>query len=186
MSEPARVTAILDYWLDEVGEKGWYIADPDRDAEIARRFAADHEAARTGALRHWLTEPRQVLALLLLLDQFSRNIFRGDARAFQFDRLALRAAVMAIWIGHDKKIDKPARQFFYLPLMHSERLPDQERCVRLFILDNPTTAENNLEHAIKHREVIRRFGRFPSRNAAMGRRDSDAEQAYRAAGGYMS
>ncbi|MEM7176627.1 MAG: DUF924 family protein [Pseudomonadota bacterium] len=186
MPEPVRATAILDYWLDEVGEKGWYLADPDRDAEIAHRFADDHAAACAGRLRDWLTAPRSALALLVLLDQFSRNLYRGSARAYQADPLALKIMVAAIRVGHDKQIAKPARQFFYLPLMHSERLADQERCVRLFLMDHPTEAENNLEHAIKHREVIRRFGRFPSRNAAMGRADSEAERAYRAADGYMS
>ncbi len=113
-------------------------------------------------------------------------MFRGDRRSFSTDAVALSAAKMAVGRDWDLRIDPPARQFFYLPLMHSEALADQEQCVRLVKLRLPETGRENLDHAIRHREVIRRFGRFPSRNRALGRRDTEAERRYREAGGYMS
>lgn len=134
----------------------------------------------------WVSRPRSALALLILLDQFSRNIFRGQPGAFAADPIALRATVTSLRLGHDLAIAEPERQFFYLPLMHSERLADQDRCVRLIRMRMPQHGDVNLEHAQKHREVIRRFGRFPSRNAILGRTDNRAEIAYREAGGYMS
>lgn len=178
--------AVLDYWLQEAGQQAWYTSDPGRDAEIRTRFLGLWQGAAAGRLGHWAGQPRPALALLILLDQFSRNIFRGTARAFAADPLALRAAMTALRLGHDLKIAEPERQFFYLPLMHSERLADQDRCVRLVLMRMEIHGADNLEHAQKHREVIRRFGRFPSRNAVLGRADSAAELAYREAGGYMS
>ena len=128
----------------------------------------------------------RALALLILLDQFPRNMFRGTARAYRSDEKARSIAKQAIARGHDKVTPEPERQFFYLPLMHSEGLPDQERCVRLIKLGMPRTGIRNLQSAQRHRDVIRRFGRFPSRNRPLGRRDTEAEQLYRANGGYMS
>ena len=113
-------------------------------------------------------------------------MFRGEADAFHSDPYALGLAKRAIARRFDRKTPEPQRQFFYLPLMHSEKLSDQERCVRMIMLGLPETGAENVEHACKHREVIRKFGRFPSRNAALGRSDTDAERAYRAEGGYMA
>jgi uncharacterized protein (DUF924 family) len=176
---------VLRFWLDEVGPKRWYEADPALDASIRARFEALWRAAASGRLNSWLTRPRSALALIVVLDQFPRNMFRGTAEAYRSDRRALRAANEAIRRGFDMATPEPARQFFYLPLMHDEGLSQQERCVRLIRLRLPETGAENLEHARRHREVIRRFGRFPSRNRALGRRDTEAERAYRAAGGYM-
>ncbi|MEL6478283.1 MAG: DUF924 family protein [Pseudomonadota bacterium] len=182
-----RAAAILSYWLEELGPKLWYARpDPARDAEIAARFGADLEAAAAGRCRGWLARPDYALALMILLDQFPRHIHRGRAEAFATDALALAAAGQAIAQGHDVKIAEPERQFFYLPFMHSERLADQERCVRLVLLNLTETGAQTLIHSAKHREVIRRFGRFPSRNAALGRADTERERAYRAERGYMS
>ncbi|MBY8977817.1 DUF924 domain-containing protein [Rhodobacteraceae bacterium NNCM2] len=186
MPDDPRANAILTYWHDEVGPAGWYEADPARDGEIASRFRDDWHVAMTGGHREWMRAARPALALIVLTDQFSRNIFRGSGQAYAADPMALRAANTAIRMGYDKVVANPLRQFFYLPFMHSERLSDQERCVRLFLLDPDGAAGDNLDHAVKHREVIRRFGRFPSRNAALGRKDSPHERAYREAGGYMS
>ncbi|MEM9139169.1 MAG: DUF924 family protein, partial [Pseudomonadota bacterium] len=111
---------------------------------------------------------------------------RGSGEAFASDRHALRLAKLAIGRGHDMRVKEPERQFFYIPLMHSEMLADQERALRLILMNMPKTGAINVEHGIKHRDVIRRFGRFPSRNAALGRTDTEAELAYRAEGGYMS
>jgi uncharacterized protein (DUF924 family) len=132
----------------------------------------------------WLTYPAGTLAYVILTDQFPRNMFRGEARAFATDRAGLRAAKVAIGRGWDMRIDEPARQFFYLPLMHSENLCDQERCVRLICERMPEHGPYNLLHARAHREVIRRFGRFPYRNAVLDRVSTTPERSFEAEGGY--
>ncbi|RME13802.1 MAG: DUF924 domain-containing protein [Alphaproteobacteria bacterium] len=175
---------ILRFWLDEVGPKGWYATDPALDAQIRERFLATWERAQEGAFSLWLTYPSGVLAYLILMDQFPRNMFRGEGRAFASDRAALAAAKCAIDKGWDLRIDEPARQFFYLPLMHSESQCDQDRCVRLMLTRMPEAGAANLLHAKAHREVIRRFGRFPYRNAALARADTPNERAFKNDGGY--
>ena len=179
-----RPAMVLDHWIDEVGPEGWYGEDAARDDAIRGRFAAMWEHAMEGALALWLTYPSGALAYVVLTDQMPRNMWRGEARAFASDRAALAAAKAAIDRDWDLRIDEPARQFLYLPLMHSECLPDQERCVRLMLRRMPGTGASNLLHAKAHREVIRRFGRFPHRNEALGRIDTAAEAAFLAAGGY--
>lgn len=175
---------VLDFWLDEVGEAGWYKADAARDAEIVARFGEVRAQAREGGLGLWLTYPSGALAYLIVTDQMSRNMFRDSREAFALDGAALAVAKLAIWKGWDRKIDAPARQFFYLPLMHSENIYDQGRCIRLMVERLPEGGADNLLHARAHREVIRQFGRFPYRNAVLGRNDTAGEKAYRAAGGY--
>ncbi len=182
----SEIARVLRFWLDEVGPVRWYRPDASLDVEIRGRFRDLWGRAATGACDHWVGTPEGALALLVLLDQFPRNMFRGTADAFATDRRARRAAPLAIARGHDRATAEPERQFFYLPFMHSESLPHQERCVRLIAMGMPETGGDNLAHALRHREVIRRFGRFPSRNRPLGRRDTEAERAYRAAGGYMS
>lgn len=181
MSTPDEVLA---YWLDEVGPKGWYAGGDELDREIRDRFDQAWERAFAGGLSLWLTYPGGTLAYILLTDQFPRNMYRGEARSFALDRAALAAAKMAIARGWDMKIDEPARQFFYLPLMHSENLCDQDRCVRLILTRLLEHGESNLLHARAHREVIRRFGRFPYRNVALNRKTRPAEQDYIDRGGY--
>ena len=180
MATPEQV---LDFWLDEVGPEGWYKQDDALDDTIRSRFLPVWDEAMEGRFGLWLTYPSGVLAYIILMDQFPRNMFRGDRRSFAADRIALAAAKQAIHRGWDMKIDPPARQFFYLPLMHSENLCDQDRCVRL-MKERLSDSADNLLHARVHREVIRRFGRFPYRNAALGRTDTAAEQAFAAEGGY--
>ncbi|WP_299030736.1 DUF924 family protein [uncultured Sulfitobacter sp.] len=175
---------VLDFWLDRVGPSGWYAADDAVDAEITERFMPAWQAAHDGGLSMWLTYPSGALAYLIVTDQFSRNMFRASGKAFTLDPIALAVAKRAICKGWDLKIDAPARQFFYLPLMHSENLCDQDRCIRLMVERMPNGAKDNLIHAQAHREVIRQFGRFPYRNTALGRTDTRGEQAYAAAGGY--
>lgn len=177
---------VLRFWLDEVGPARWYKRDDALDAEIRARFEALWRRAGQGGCDEWMLTPGGALALLIVLDQFPRNMFRGTADAYGTDRRALSAARLAIDRGHDRAMPEPGRLFFYMPLEHSERLADQEHCVRLIRMNMPQTGAEPLEHAKKHRAVIRRFGRFPSRNAALGRRDTEAEKAYRAEGGYMS
>lgn len=177
---------VLHFWLDEVGPEKWYATDDQIDRTIEEQFGALWAEAVAGVHDQWITMPNSALALLVLLDQFSRNLRRGSGEAFASDRHALRLAKLAIGRGHDMRVKEPERQFFYIPLMHSEMLADQERALRLIMMNMPKTGAINVEHGIKHRDVIRRFGRFPSRNAALGRTDTEAELAYRAEGGYMS
>ncbi|WP_375553219.1 DUF924 family protein [Roseovarius mucosus] len=175
---------VLRFWLDEVGPAGWYKTSEALDAEVRERFLAAWENAREGACGLWLTYPNGMLAYVILTDQFPRNMFRDDARAFATDQQALAAGKAAINRGWDMRIDEPARQFFYLPLMHSENLCDQERCVRLMCERMPEHGAENLTHARAHREVIRQFGRFPYRNAALARPSTASERAFESEGGY--
>ena len=174
---------VLAFWLDEVGPKGWYEGGEALDEACRDRFEDLWHDATEGALGLWLTYPSGLLAYVILTDQLPRNMFRGTAKSFQMDAPALAAAKTAVGKGWDLKIDPPARQFFYLPMMHSENLCDQDRCVRLFHTRMPE-AEDNLLHAKAHREVIRRFGRFPHRNEALSRETQPAEAAFLKEGGY--
>ncbi|MXQ07063.1 DUF924 family protein [Alphaproteobacteria bacterium GH1-50] len=175
---------ILAYWLDEIGPEGWYAGGEALDEEIREKFLETYERACGGALSLWLTYPSGTLAYIILTDQFPRNMFRGEAKSFASDGISMAAAKMAISRGWDMKIDEPARQFFYLPLMHSECLVDQDRAVRLIMTRMPETGADNLLHAKAHREVIRRFGRFPYRNEALGRASKEGETEFLEEGGY--
>ncbi len=181
MSEPEE---ILAFWLEEVGPKGWYRGDEALDESIRARFMPVWEQARDGALTGWLTHPAGALAYIIVTDQFPRNMFREDGRAFSTDRAALSAAKCAVKKGWDMRVEEPARQFFYLPMMHSENLADQDRCVRLMLTRMPETGESNLLHAKAHREVIRQFGRFPYRNMALARKSTGPETQFAEEGGY--
>ncbi len=180
----ANPKEILDFWLDEVGPQGWYEGGADLDREIVEKFGDAWREATDGAYSLWLTYPSGTLAYIILLDQFPRNMFRGQSKAFSTDKIALAAAKCAIDKRWDMRIDEPARQFFYMPLMHSESLIDQDRCVRLMHTRMPLTGQGNLLHAKVHREVIRRFGRFPYRNEALSRDTTPSEAAFVAEGGY--
>ncbi|MEM7471016.1 MAG: DUF924 family protein [Pseudomonadota bacterium] len=175
---------VLSFWLDEVGPDGWYQASDALDAKIRDRFLPLWERASEGALSLWMTYPSGALAYLILTDQFSRNMFRGEAKAFSMDGAALALAKIAVDRGWDLKIDEPARQFFYLPMMHSECITDQERCIRMFATRMDETGEKNLIHAQAHRDVIRKFGRFPFRNEALSRKTSQPEESFLQNGGY--
>lgn len=177
---------VLSFWLDEVGPKGWYEASDELDGLIRARFQDTWERARQGHYGLWLTYPSGSLAYVILMDQFPRNMFRGDARSFSTDKHGIAAAKAAIHRKWDMRIDEPARQFFYLPLMHSENLCDQDHCVRLMLERMPKHGPGNLLHARAHREVIRMFGRFPYRNEALSRASTEPELEYVANGGYGS
>ncbi|MCB2130718.1 MAG: DUF924 domain-containing protein [Rhodobacteraceae bacterium] len=177
-------TAIIEFWLQEVGPKGWYDVVPAVDAEIRARYLGLWEAAHEGACEHWLNGPRGALAYLILTDQFPRNMFRGDPRSFATDARARHASEESVAHGWDVLIPEPERQFFYLPLMHSEDIADQDRGIALIESSMPETGAGNLTHARVHREIIRRFGRFPYRNAALGRQSTADEQAFLDEGGY--
>tara|TARA_X000000368_G_scaffold245379_1_gene193884 strand:+ start:811 stop:1386 length:576 start_codon:yes stop_codon:yes gene_type:complete len=175
---------ILGFWLDETDSKQWYNSSKKLDSVILREFYPTWVSIMDGKFGMWLTYPSGSLAYILVLDQFSRNMFRGSSKAFSSDYVALAAAKQAIKHKFDLAIDEPGRQFFYLPLMHSESLQDQERCIRLMHERMPVEGMNNLLHARAHREVIRKFGRFPTRNEALSRRNTALEADYMKNGGY--
>ena len=177
---------VLRFWLDECEPKQWYVQDDALDQEIRDKLMETWEGACAGRHSLWLTYPNGALAYIILMDQFPRNMFRGSGKAFASDRAALAAAKSAIDKGWDMRVDEPARQFFYMPLMHSENLCDQERCVRLMCDRMPEQGPDNLLHARAHRDVIRQFGRFPYRNDALQRATSVHEHVYLGGGGYSS
>lgn len=181
MSTPEEV---LSFWLDEVGPKGWYRSDDALDDQIRDKFLSTWENLSEGAYSIWLSYPSGTLAYLIVADQFSRNIHRGSPKAFALDHAALAVSKIAVGKGWDLRIDEPARQFFYLPMMHSESISDQERCVRMLMTRMPETGDDNLLHAKAHRDVIRQFGRFPFRNEALARRPTGPEINFMQSGGY--
>ncbi|MDE0113391.1 MAG: DUF924 domain-containing protein [Albidovulum sp.] len=176
--------AVLSFWVDDIGPKGWYFGGDKIDAKIRKRFRPLWDALMSDEYSDWGLSPKGALARIIVLDQFSRNMFRDSAKSFEADERALRFAGMAIQAGHDMEIPEPERQFFYLPYMHSEDLDVQDQCVRLF--ESNTNNAENLLHAKAHREVIARFGRFPYRNEALGRESSVEEADWMAQGGYKS
>lgn len=182
-AEPKPWDALLRFWLEEVGPKGWWVADDAVDAACAARFGALSAQAVDGGLADWAEDGRGSLALLILLDQIPRNIHRGAAAAFAGDARARAVAEAAVARGDDHSTPTPERLFFYLPFEHSEDLADQDRAVALFESRAPELA-NERAHAEKHRDVIRRFGRFPHRNEALGRESTPEEIAYLDGGGY--
>ncbi len=173
---------ILKFWLDEVGEQGWFDPSDGLDDLIRERFGALWERARRGEFDGWTCEPRACLALLILLDQFPRNMFRGDPRSFASDGKALAIATRAIRRGFDRRVGGRERPFFYLPFTHSESVANQEKGMRLTLLSAGDPEQ--VRHSRAHRAVIRQFGRFPYRNAALGRRSTPEEAAFLEAGGY--
>ena len=179
MSDPVEV---LDYWTGAVGEKGWFAGGPELDAEIRAMFADVWQAAHDGGLEHWVDGAAGTLAYLVICDQMSRNMHRGSALAFATDERALAAARKAIEAGWDMAAPEPERMFFYLPFEHSENPADQARSVAL-MQERLADPEMTL-HARAHQEIIRRFGRFPYRNAALGRDSTAEEQDFMANGGY--
>lgn len=175
---------VLAFWLDEVGPQGWYAGGDALDQTCRDRFEGAWQHAIEGGYGLWLTHPSGALAYLILMDQLPRNMFRGQGKSYASDPHALAAAKAAIFRGWDMRIDEPARQFFYMPLMHAETLTDQERAVRLIMTRMPQTGASNLHHARAHREVIRMFGRFPTRNTAMDRPSTTQESDFVQGTGY--
>lgn len=177
---PSEVVA---FWRD-AGAAKWFAKDDAFDREIAVRFEAAHHAAARGELADWAATAEGALALLLLLDQFPRNIWRGSAHAFATDPLARRIAQEAIAAGHDRATAADLRSFFYLPFEHSEALEDQDHCLALMAALDRETGGELARWASLHREIIARFARFPHRNAALGRQSSAEEADFLAAGGF--
>ena len=161
-------TTVLEFWFTRE-RKAWFEKNPAFDEEIRSRFLPLFEKGFSGGLEGWKADPRACLALVILFDQFPRNMFRGTARAFAADHLARDAAKVIVQNNWDKAMTPDERTFAYLPFEHSESIEDQKLSMRLFE-GNP-----NLEWARKHWEIIRRFGRFPHRNAALGRQSTAEE-----------
>ncbi len=166
---------VLDFWFQPEARQKWFAKDARFDAQITERFQSAYVAAKEGRLKHWLTTPHGLLAYILVLDQFSRNMFRGQAEMFATDALALAATHMALEKKWDEEMELDERRFLYMPLMHSETLEDQQRSVTLF---EQKTDPYSAEYARQHQAIITRFGRFPHRNAILGRESTQAEQVF--------
>ena len=185
------VEEVLGFWFGELDPSGrvdavhsarWWRKDTAFDQEIRARFEPLHATVARGERDAWLSTPRGRLAYVIVLDQFSRNMFRDSVRAFACDERALHAALAGIELGVDRRLQYEERSFFYMPLMHSEDLATQERCVALFTAFRDeqsgalkTRLAGTLKYAEQHRDIVRRFGRFPHRNALLGR-TSTAEE----------
>lgn len=166
---------MLDFWFDEVGADRHFAKDAALDATIADRFGAMRDAVLASEAADWRADEHHLLAAVILLDQFSRNIHRGSAEAFAADPLALELALVGISRGDDRMFPPLERSFLYMPLMHSEDTGVARFSLRCFeSLGNP----RNLQFARDHAEIVARYGRYPSRNAALGRESTAAEQAY--------
>lgn len=173
-----RARAVLDFWFsDSVAGERWFKSDAALDREIQEQFGTDVENAATGAYDSWPNDPEGALALLILLDQFPRNLFRGSAKAFASDRKAQDIAKAAVSRGFDQQVAPERRLFFYLPFEHAEDLALQERSVEL-ITPLESAIPDVAFYAERHRALIRDFGRFPHRNRTLGRESTPAELEY--------
>jgi uncharacterized protein (DUF924 family) len=182
MSDPMEV---LEFWLHEIGPDGWYAGGEAIDTVCRDRFGDLWQAAHDGGLEHWVDGTVGTLAYLIVTDQFPRNIHRGTPLAFATDARALAAAKKAVSEGWDMASPEPERQFFYMPYEHSEDPADQVVAVQLLTERLSSDPEMAL-HARAHQEIIRRYGRFPTRNVQLGRVSTPEEQVYLDAGGYMA
>lgn len=169
--------SIIDFWFEETQPQQWFQINPEFDEAIREKFADTYELAAEGGLSEWRIDAPGCLALCLLLDQFPRNLFRGQAQAFKTDKDALLISKHAIHRGFDQILVPMKRRFLYLPFMHSENLTNQKRSVELFAtmqVDDPM----GYEHALRHYREIENFGRFPYRNKALGRDNTPEEDEY--------
>jgi len=176
---PADAMQVVAFW-EGAGPALWFAKNDDFDQRFRERFFSLHEAAARGDLDSWNATPEGALALLILLDQFPRNAFRWTSRMYATDAAARRLAEAAIAAGHDRFVAPDLQKFFYLPFGHSEALADQDRAVELCA----RLGGRDLAQAEHHRDIVRRFGRFPHRNALLGRPTTKEEQEYLARGGY--
>jgi uncharacterized protein (DUF924 family) len=182
MADPVEV---LDFWLGEVGPEGWYKGGAELDTLCRDRFGDLWQAAHDGGLEHWVDGTAPTLAYLIVTDQLSRNIHRDSPLAFACDTRALAAAKVAVEQRWDIGAPEPERQFFYMPFEHSEVPADQAMAIHL--LETRLASDPDMAlHARAHAEVIRRYGRFPTRNVALGRVSTPEELTYLADGGYMA
>lgn len=171
--DPSRIGEVLGFWFGELGPEDWFGGGGEIDARIRERFLDLHEALRDeGVPEPWRATARGLLAAVIALDQFPRNLYRGDPRAFAADAAALRLAKEALDRGCDRELSEDERKFLYLPFEHSEDPAEQARSVALF---SALGDEIGLDHAVRHKAVVDRFGRFPHRNEALGRPSSPEE-----------
>ena len=166
---------VRDFWFSDEMKPYWFKKSDEIDRQIIQLFSETYEAAHASALDEWMRNPDDALSLVIVLDQFPRNMFRGSGRSFESNDLALNHARTALNEGFDEAVDAEARPFFYLPFMHSEDLVDQERSVRLY---EALGDQNSLHFAREHRDIIARFGRFPHRNAALNRESTPEEAEF--------
>lgn len=164
--------AVWDFWFEEIDPEQWRNKDPDFDALMVGRFSELHATAVQCELYEWRTTPQGRLAEVIVLDQFSRNMFRGSPLSFAADPLALGLAQEAVAGGHDKALTTHQRSFLYMPYMHSESLLIHEEAVRLFEANG---VEETVDYEMRHKRIIERFGRYPHRNAILGRESTDEE-----------
>ena len=174
-----QAAEVLDFWFEEAGKERWWKKDEEFDAEIRERFGVLRNDVLTTQATGWRDDSETLLAAVIILDQFSRNLFRVDAEAFAADELALDLTRKALANGWDEAMDRDNRQFLYMPLMHSEHMADQNESVRLF---DAMADDGHDRHAHLHRDQIERFGRFPGRNEALGRTSDEAEREALASG----
>jgi uncharacterized protein (DUF924 family) len=195
MTEAASESeSVLSFWFGALDAGGhadaehrerWFRKDPAFDQLVTERWAALHARCAAGQCDHWQGTPRGALALVVLLDQLSRNMYRGQPAAFAQDHRALAAATAAIDRGFDRRLAPDERTFIYMPFMHSEELAAQDRCVALFAAwaaelagAEAAAVADSLRYARQHRDIIQRFGRFPHRNAILGRPSTAEEEAF--------
>lgn len=173
--EQAEWRAVLDFWLLQIGPYKWFSRDDALDEQIRNKFAASHKKAVAGALKSWRAAPQGCLGEIIVLDQFSRNLYRDNPRAFASDGQAREILELALARGFDSGMNNDEKRFLYMPLQHSENAADQTRSVELF-----RTLEDDkmFEYTLRHQEIIDRFGRFPHRNAVLGRNSTAEEIAF--------
>jgi uncharacterized protein (DUF924 family) len=182
----SQVTTILDFWFGHPNDPNygkiqpfWFEKQPDFDAKVRDLFLEDYQQAVAGYLHDWMNSPETCLALILLLDQFPRNMFRDTPQAFATDWEALSLAQHATNKGYDRRLLAVQRWFIYLPFEHSENIDDQRKCIKLFqSLSHDPYSAKAIESAFKHKEIITRFGRFPHRNAILGRISTPDEEEF--------
>ena len=181
---PAKAGEVLDFWFGREGEPGygefreaWFTKDPEFDRLVRDRFEALYEAAAAGDLDDWKEEARSCLALVIVLDQFPRNMFRGDPRSYATDRKAQETAEYAVDHALDRELPEFQRTFLYMPFMHSEDPGHQRRAVELFRILGGNETDSSY-YAVRHMEIIERFGRFPHRNEILGRQTTPEEAEF--------
>lgn len=167
---------ILDFWFRKVGAKRWFAEDPQLDETITEKFLDTYEKAVKGELKSWEETPEGMLSLLLLFDTFPRRMFRGTAKAFATDDIALDLARTAIINHFDDRIDRSFKLFFYLPFSHSENQGDQRLAV--YYIRERTKEPEWVDAAVLNQQIVQCFGRFPERNQALGRESTEEEKAY--------
>ena len=163
---------ILTFWFEELEPKQWWVKDNDLDQLIIDRFSEVHARAIRCELYEWRKDPRGRLAEIIVLDQFSRNMFRGSSLAFAYDALSLALSQETISVGADQLLSPTERNFIYMPYMHSESVPLHEVAVELF---SRSGQQGNLDYELKHRDIIKKYGRYPHRNKILGRESTSAE-----------